>query len=90
MLMPYHTTINTHQQVATFTVYEDFMTYAGGIYKYSGVGKRLGLHAVKVLGFGEANGTQYWVSVGHVHRVPVCPCGWVGGLNIFPCITHQL
>ena len=34
--------------VATFTVFEDFMTYRSGIYKYSGVGKRLGLHAVKV------------------------------------------
>ena len=33
---------------ATFTVFEDFMTYRSGIYKYSGVGKRLGLHAVKV------------------------------------------
>lgn len=33
---------------ATFTVYEDFMTYKSGVYAYSGVGKRLGLHAVKV------------------------------------------
>jgi cathepsin B len=45
---------------ATFTVYEDFMTYSSGIYKYSGVGKRLGLHAVKVVGFGISNGTMFW------------------------------
>jgi cathepsin B len=38
--------------VATFTVYEDFMHYSSGIYNYSGIGKRLGFHAVKVLGFG--------------------------------------
>eukprot|EP00939_MAST-03C_sp_MAST-3C-sp1_P004092 g4092.t1 len=47
--------------VATFTVFEDFMTYHSGIYAYSGVGKRLGLHAVKVVGWGVSeNGTDFW------------------------------
>ena len=45
---------------ATFTVFEDFMTYSHGIYAYTS-GKRLGLHAVKVVGWGQTkNGTKYW------------------------------
>eukprot|EP00912_Choanoflagellata_sp_UC4_P002116 UC4_evm1s1343 len=44
---------------ATFTVFEDFMTYSSGIYKYS-QGKRVGLHAVKVVGFGVSGGNVYW------------------------------
>ena len=52
---------------AVFRVYEDFMTYTGGIYKWSGVGKLLGLHAVKLLGYGaglDNNGTSipYWIA----------------------------
>jgi cathepsin B len=48
--------------VATFTVFEDFMHYKSGIYNYSGVGKRLGLHAVKVVGYGidGATGMKYY------------------------------
>ena len=48
--------------VATFTVYEDFMHYSSGIYNYSGVGKRLGLHAVKVVGYGinATTGMKYY------------------------------
>ena len=45
---------------ATFTVYEDFMSYSSGIYEHK-YGKRLGLHAVKVIGFNvSSNGTKYW------------------------------
>lgn len=52
---------------AVFHVYEDFMTYSAGIYKWSGAGKLLGLHAVKLLGYGEgmdSNGTAipYWIA----------------------------
>jgi len=47
---------------ATFTVYEDFLTYSNGVYEYSGVGRRVGLHAVKVVGWGTTDdGTiLYW------------------------------
>jgi cathepsin B len=48
---------------AVFTVYEDFMQYSSGVYHHV-EGKRLGLHAVKVLGWGVvSNGTtntSYW------------------------------
>ena len=52
---------------AVFTVYEDFMSYSGGVYHHiDGTGgKKLGLHAVKVLGWGTvANGTgtvPFWI-----------------------------
>jgi len=42
-----------------FTVYEDFPTYKGGVYKHT-TGGALGGHAVKVVGWGELNGTPYW------------------------------
>jgi cathepsin B len=46
---------------ATFSVYEDFMNYHSGIYKHV-TGKLLGLHAVKVVGFGydRNSSTAYW------------------------------
>jgi len=37
--------------VATFDVYEDFLSYKEGVYKYT-TGKLLGGHAVRVLGWG--------------------------------------
>lgn len=43
-----------------FTVYEDFMTYKGGIYEHK-TGGILGGHAVKIVGFGEENGVGYWI-----------------------------
>jgi cathepsin B len=42
-----------------FTVYQDFMSYKSGIYKHT-TGGVLGGHAVKIVGFGVENGTQYW------------------------------
>jgi cathepsin B len=42
-----------------FTVYEDFETYTSGIYQHK-TGKSLGGHAVKLIGWGEENGTPYW------------------------------
>jgi len=44
---------------AAFTVYEDFMYYATGVYQHM-TGKMLGGHAVKIIGWGVENGTPYW------------------------------
>ncbi len=39
-----------------FTVYEDFMSYKGGVYHHV-TGKQLGGHAVKIVGWGE----NFWI-----------------------------
>jgi cathepsin B len=44
------------------SVYEDFETYSSGVYKHV-TGKYLGGHAVKMIGWGEENGTKYWLCV---------------------------
>jgi len=46
---------------AGFMVYEDFMQYKGGVYKHKS-GGLLGGHAVKVVGWGVENGTNYWIA----------------------------
>jgi cathepsin B len=46
---------------ASFNVYEDFLTYTGGVYSHTGGGFPLGGHAVKILGWGVENGTPYWL-----------------------------
>lgn len=43
-----------------FTVYADFPTYKSGVYKHV-TGKELGGHAIRILGWGEENGTPYWL-----------------------------
>ncbi|KAJ4458049.1 putative Gut-specific cysteine proteinase [Paratrimastix pyriformis] len=43
-----------------FDVYEDFMHYAGGIYKHT-TGSYLGGHAVMAVGWGVENGVNYWI-----------------------------
>jgi cathepsin B len=43
-----------------FDVYEDFLSYSGGVYRHT-TGQFLGGHAVKILGFGTLNGTPYWL-----------------------------
>ena len=45
-----------------FTVYEDFMSYSGGVYRHT-TGKALGGHAIKIMGWGQdtANGGEYWL-----------------------------
>jgi cathepsin B len=45
---------------AAFTVYEDFINYKSGVYKHVN-GGMLGGHAVKIMGWGEENGTPYWL-----------------------------
>ena len=43
-----------------FQVYQDFMSYTSGVYQHTS-GQLLGGHAVKMLGWGEDNGTPYWI-----------------------------
>lgn len=45
---------------AGFIVYEDFLTYKSGIYEHKS-GNMLGGHAIKIVGWGEENGTRYWL-----------------------------
>jgi len=44
----------------TFAVYEDFANYQSGVYSHVS-GSLLGYHAVKNVGWGTANGTDYWI-----------------------------
>ena len=47
----------------TFTVYEDFLNYAGGVYHHV-TGRKLGLHAVKVIGYGvDERAGQFWTAM---------------------------
>ncbi|XP_071522090.1 cathepsin B isoform X2 [Panulirus ornatus] len=43
-----------------FTVYVDFLHYKSGVYKHRH-GLPLGGHAIRVLGWGEEDGTPYWL-----------------------------
>ncbi|KAJ9601419.1 hypothetical protein L9F63_000443 [Diploptera punctata] len=47
---------------ADFTVYSDFLQYRSGVYKHE-VGQQLGLHAIKILGWGvdKESGLPYWI-----------------------------
>jgi len=45
---------------AAFTVYSDFPNYKSGVYHHT-TGSELGGHAVKIVGWGEENGTPYWL-----------------------------
>lgn len=47
---------------AAFTVYEDFPTYKSGVYQHT-TGSALGGHAIKVIGWGNEDGTDYWLAV---------------------------
>jgi len=46
---------------AAFDVYEDFLTYKSGVYSHQS-GDFLGGHAIKILGWGSANGVSYWIA----------------------------
>ncbi|EYC07386.1 hypothetical protein Y032_0070g408 [Ancylostoma ceylanicum] len=46
--------------VAVFKVYSDFVYYKKGIYVHTD-GYWTGLHAVRVIGWGRENGTDYWL-----------------------------
>ena len=43
-----------------FTVYTDFFNYKEGVYKHT-VDDVAGGHAIKILGFGNEKGTDYWL-----------------------------
>ena len=43
-----------------FTVYDDFMNYKSGVYHHT-TGKQLGGHAVKIIGWGQENGVNFWI-----------------------------
>ena len=43
-----------------FTVYQDFMSYKSGVYHHT-TGSMLGGHAIKVLGWGNEDGMDYWL-----------------------------
>jgi cathepsin B len=43
----------------SFTVYEDFEAYKGGVYQHT-TGSALGGHAVKMVGWGVDGGVEYW------------------------------
>eukprot|EP00386_Alphamonas_edax_P004028 GDKI01012528.1.p1 GENE.GDKI01012528.1~~GDKI01012528.1.p1 ORF type:complete len:447 (-),score=90.66 GDKI01012528.1:135-1277(-) len=45
---------------AAFTVFEDFLAYKSGVYEHT-KGGALGGHAVKIIGWGKENGTDYWL-----------------------------
>mmetsp|Transcript_26191 Transcript_26191/g.25788 ORF Transcript_26191/g.25788 Transcript_26191/m.25788 type:complete len:90 (+) Transcript_26191:408-677(+) len=45
---------------STMTVYADFETYKGGIYKHA-LGVPVGFTCVKIIGWGNQNGTNYWI-----------------------------
>jgi cathepsin B len=47
---------------AAFTVYEDFLTYKSGVYQHT-TGSALGGHAIKVIGWGVEDDTDYWLVV---------------------------
>uniref|UniRef100_A0A7I4XTT3 Pept_C1 domain-containing protein n=1 Tax=Haemonchus contortus TaxID=6289 RepID=A0A7I4XTT3_HAECO len=52
--------------VASFKVYEDFRHYKSGIYKHI-AGQLQGYHAVKMIGWGKENGTDYWLIANSWH-----------------------
>merc|ERR1712080_81465 len=43
-----------------FTVYQDFVTYKSGVYTHKS-GSALGGHAVEMIGYGNEDGTDYWL-----------------------------
>ena len=45
---------------ASFSVYEDFLTYKSGVYQHI-TGSNLGGHAIKILGWGVENEVKYWL-----------------------------
>lgn len=52
--------LNGPMVLSAMEIYEDFMYYKGGVYKHV-KGGYLGLHAIRVIGWGVDNGTPYWL-----------------------------
>jgi cathepsin B len=75
---------------AAFNVYEDFMSYKGGVYRRTSE-NFMGGHAVKVVGWGKDNndGTEYWIVANSWNttwgeegffRIAFGECGFEGSL----------
>ncbi|EER13132.1 cysteine proteinase, putative [Perkinsus marinus ATCC 50983] len=45
---------------ATFSVYEDFVSYKSGVYKHTN-GTLMGIHSVEIIGWGTEKGVDYWL-----------------------------
>lgn len=45
---------------ASFTVYQDFLTYKSGVYVHK-TGSAVGGHAIKIMGWGVLNNQPYWL-----------------------------
>ena len=45
---------------SAFTVYADFVHYKSGVYSHT-TGSALGGHAIKIIGYGTENGSDYWL-----------------------------
>lgn len=52
---------------ATYQVFSDFYNYQSGVYKHVSGGS-VGWHAVRIIGWGEQNGTPYWVVANSWHQ----------------------
>jgi len=46
---------------ATLDLYQDFLSYKGGIYKHA-IGVPFGYTSVKLIGWGNQNGSNYWIA----------------------------
>jgi cathepsin B len=51
---------NNGPVVGVYQVYEDFLSYQSGIYQYT-TGAYIGVHAIRIIGWGVENGTKYWL-----------------------------
>lgn len=75
---------------AVFTVYEDFMTYESGVYHHV-TGKKLGEHAVKVVGYGNVSNSSggdnatvpYWIAANSWNKVGAFFNVAFAGLNTY-------
>lgn len=52
--------VNNGPVESAFTVYSDFVHYKSGVYSHT-TGSMLGGHAIKVIGYGTEDGTDYWL-----------------------------
>nr|BAG71134.1 cathepsin B-S1 [Tuberaphis taiwana] len=48
---------------ASFDVYDDLSAYKSGIYRKTPKAKYQGGHSIKIIGWGQQNGTPYWLAV---------------------------
>jgi len=44
----------------SFTIYQDYMMYVGGVYQHQWGEEQQGKHAVTVVGWGQQEGLDYW------------------------------